>query len=149
MNRSEYVPFEEVQRVCKELGIRDWSALQEIRISQEEAVAILKALDLNGMEVEVEAFRMGLEVELEHGMADFSTNITNNHPILTGKIVLAHLKRAPDYYLRLKTLELECEMLKAAVAKEPVKVEVIYKKLLQTNLLLKREEVKRLSREKF
>jgi hypothetical protein len=50
---------------------------------------------------------MGLEVELEHGAADSKTNVTNNDPILTGKIAWAHLNKLPDYYTRLKKIEHE------------------------------------------
>ena len=55
----------------------------------------------------------GLEVELEHGLAFSDANVTNNHPILTGKIVLAHLKETLDYYARLRVAEIEGDMLKA------------------------------------
>jgi len=54
-----------------------------------------------------------LEVELEHGLAFPDANVTNNHPILTGKIVLAHLKETLDYYVRLRVTEIEGDMLKA------------------------------------
>jgi hypothetical protein len=55
----------------------------------------------------VEQFRMGLNVELEHGTRDPSTNVTDNDPILTGRIALAHLNEFPDYYTRLRKLEQE------------------------------------------
>jgi len=57
----------------------------------------------------VEQFRMGMDVELEHGTRDPQTNVTNNDGILTGKIALAHLKEFPDYYTRLYKLEEEAE----------------------------------------
>ena len=50
---------------------------------------------------------MGLNVELEHGTKFPNTNVTNDDPILTGKIALAHLMEFPDYYTRLKKLESE------------------------------------------
>jgi len=52
---------------------------------------------------------MGLDVELEHGQADPRTNITNDDPILTGKIALAHLNEIADYYTRLYRMEAEAE----------------------------------------
>ena len=54
---------------------------------------------------DVEQFRMGLEVELEHGAHDPETNVTRDDPILTGKIAWAHLKELPDYYTRLAVME--------------------------------------------
>ena len=56
---------------------------------------------------DVEQFRMGLEVELEHGARDSETNVTGDDPILTGKIAWAHLKELPDYYTRLTAMERE------------------------------------------
>ena len=57
----------------------------------------------------VEQFRMGLDVELEHGLNDPSTDVTGNDPILTGKIALAHLNEFADYYTRLKKMEQEAK----------------------------------------
>jgi hypothetical protein len=59
---------------------------------------------------------LGLEVELEHGLIFADANVTNNHPVLTGMIVLAHLKEMLDYYTRLEVAELEGDMLKAMAA---------------------------------
>ena len=58
---------------------------------------------------DMEQFRYGMDVELEHGKVDPKTNVTNDDPILTGKIALAHLNEFPDYYTRLKELEEEAE----------------------------------------
>ena len=52
---------------------------------------------------------MGLRVELEHGSHDPQTNVTNDDPLLTGKIALAHLKEFGDYYTRLTRMEAEAE----------------------------------------
>jgi len=57
----------------------------------------------------VEQFRMGLDVELEHGLNDPSTDVTGDDPILTGKIALAHLNEFADYYTRLEKMELEAK----------------------------------------
>jgi len=61
----------------------------------------------------VEQFRMGLDMELEHGTTDPETNVTNDDPITTGKIALAHLNEIPDYYTRLAKMESEAERKKA------------------------------------
>ena len=58
---------------------------------------------------DLEQFRMGLEVELEHGGHDPETNVTSDDPILTGKIAWAHLKELPDYYTRLAAMEAAAE----------------------------------------
>lgn len=68
----------------------------------------------------VEEFRKGLMVELEHGSHDPQTNVTNDDPILTGKIALAHLKEFSDYYKRLGVMEEEARKYHR-VAKEPVR----------------------------
>ncbi len=56
---------------------------------------------------DVEQFRMGMDVELEHGLQDLLTNVTGDEPAVTGKIALAHLKEFPDYYTRLARMEAE------------------------------------------
>jgi hypothetical protein len=56
---------------------------------------------------DVEQFRMGMDVELEHGLHDVLTNVTGDEPTVTGKIALAHLKEFPDYYTRLARMEAE------------------------------------------
>jgi hypothetical protein len=58
---------------------------------------------------DVEQFRMGMDVELEHGLHDLATNVTNDDPIVTGKIALAHLNEFPDYYTRLERMEEEAK----------------------------------------
>ena len=56
---------------------------------------------------DVEQFRMGMDVELEHGLRDLVTNVTGDEPTVTGKIAFAHLKEFPDYYTRLARMEAE------------------------------------------
>jgi len=58
---------------------------------------------------DVEQFRMGMDVELEHGFHDLATNVTGDDPVFTGKIALAHLKEFPDYYTRLDRMETEAK----------------------------------------
>lgn len=78
-----------------------------MQFSREEARKIGDDLGIDWSKIDFEQFMMGLEVELEHGSADPRTNVTNNDPILTGKIAWAHLNELPDYYARLKKLEHE------------------------------------------
>jgi len=106
MKLPEYVTKDEVKRVCKELGIRNWASLKNVAPSVEEAKKIKAAIGAAGIRISAADFRDGLEVEIEHGTRYPDANVTNNHPILTGKIVIAHLKEAPDYYRRLKIMEL-------------------------------------------
>lgn len=113
MNIPEYITKEEVQRVCRELGIQDWTKLTEPSITIEEARIIQAEVGGEAIGISVDAFMQGLEVELEHGVKFQDANVTNNHPILTGKIVLAHLKEMLDYYLRLEVAEFEGDILKA------------------------------------
>ena len=54
---------------------------------------------------DLEQFRTGMDVELEHGLHDPVTNVTDDDPVLTGKIALAHLNEFPDYYKRLEQME--------------------------------------------
>lgn len=58
---------------------------------------------------DVEQFRMGLDIELEHGKRDSKTNVSNDDPLITGKIALAHLNEFSDYYTRLAKMEKEAE----------------------------------------
>lgn len=75
------------------------------RFTLEEARSIGAAVGIDFGQYDLEQFRMGLGVELEHGSHDPETNVTNNDPILTGKIAWAHLKELPDYYTRLRAME--------------------------------------------
>ena len=73
---------EEARRIGEEIGI-DWSSAP----------------------FEVEQFRAGMDVELEHGRHDPATNVTDDDARVTGKIALAHLNEFPDYYTRLERME--------------------------------------------
>ncbi|OGZ32490.1 MAG: hypothetical protein A2V69_02170 [Candidatus Portnoybacteria bacterium RBG_13_40_8] len=83
MNKKEFTG-EEAKRIGDEIGI-DWNLF------------------------DLEQFRMGLRVELEHGKHDLQTNVTDDDEMITGKIALAHLKEIPDYYTRLDKMEKEAE----------------------------------------
>ncbi len=84
MTSKKYFTIQETKEIGEKLGI-DWSKF------------------------DVEQYRMGLDVELEHGLVDSHTNVTNDAPIVTGKIALAHLNEFPDYYTRLDKMEKEAE----------------------------------------
>jgi hypothetical protein len=144
MKVPEYVTVQEVHRVCKEMGLSDWSQKREPKVSPEEARIILTEVNTQGMDIPLEDFCAGLEVELEHGTQFKDANVTNNHPILTGKIVLAHLKESMDYYKRLEVAEIEGDILKALVAKNLAKVEALHKKLAQAKLALCQMESRQL-----
>lgn len=74
-----------------------------------EAKQIGEALGIDWSKFDVEQYRMGLDVELEHGRTDPDTNVTNDDPMITGKIALAHLNEFADYYTRLEKMEREAE----------------------------------------
>ena len=76
---------------------------------QAAAVAEMLGVDLASEGIELDAFRKGMEVELEHGGRDPRTNVTDDDPVLTGKIALAHLRELPDYYDRLEEMERRSE----------------------------------------
>jgi hypothetical protein len=79
------------------------------QFSVQDARAVGTQLGLDWTKIELEQFRRGLEVELEHGTIDPETNVTNDDLVLTGKIAWAHLKEIRDYYTRLDQLEAEAE----------------------------------------
>ena len=144
MKLPEYVSVEEVNRICAELKIRDWTLLKKAEVLPEEAEKILAELETAEMKIRLEDFQLGLEVELEHGIRFPEANVTNNHPILTGKIVLAHFKESLDYYQRLEVAEIEGDLLKAIVSKNAPKVAALYEKLVKAKLELSQAESKML-----
>ncbi|MFW6126976.1 MAG: DUF5661 family protein [Thermodesulfobacteriota bacterium] len=144
MQPPEYVTKEEVQKVCQDLKISDWSKLTEPQVSAQEAEVVLKAVNVENMDIPLEDFRKGLEVELEHGTMFADANVTNNHPILTGKIVLAHLKETMDYYPRLEVVELEGDLLKAMRAGDLDKARKKYQALVQARLELAEAEARQM-----
>lgn len=130
MDITDYISTEEVQRVCQELGIRDWTKLTDTRVLAEESRIIQEVVGSEALDIPMAWFQQGLEVELEHGMQFPDANVTNNHPILTGRIVLAHLKEMLDYYLRLEIAEIEGDMLKAMKKGDTERLAELYEKLL-------------------
>lgn len=77
--------------------------------STDEAKRVGEALGVDWSLFTVEQFKRGMDVELEHGSHDSNTNVSNNDPLITGKIALVHLNEFPDYYDRLDKMEKEAE----------------------------------------
>ena len=75
----------------------------------EQAKEIGEKLGIDWSKFDVEQFRKGMDVELEHGKTDPHTNVSDDDPLTTGKIALAHLNEFPDYYTRLTEMEEEAE----------------------------------------
>jgi pentatricopeptide repeat protein len=136
MKLPQYITIDEVKRVCKELKISDWSSIRDYKVMTKEAKIILSKVNTEKMSIPLEAFRRGLEVELEHGTRFKDANVTNNHPLLTGKIVLAHLKEMMDYYERLEVAELEGDIFKAVKAGNFEKVKKYFKRLVKAKIEL-------------
>ena len=140
MNGSQFVSKNEVERACKKLRMRDWSTAEDIKVSPDEARAILVEVGGEAHEVALEDFQEGLQIELEHGTRFSDANITNNHPVLTGKIVLAHLKESLLYYKRLAVVELEGDLLKAVKARDAEKVRSLYERMASARVALNQAE---------
>ena len=98
-------------KYCRWIRRKSRKESKKISFTREEAENIAKALDIDFLKVKFnpEEFYMGVNVELEHGTKFPETNVTNNEPILTGMIALAHLLEFPDYYTRLAVLEDEAK----------------------------------------
>ncbi len=75
----------------------------------EQAKKIGENLGIDWTKFDVEQLRVGLDVELEHGKVNSHTNVTDDDPLKTGKIALAHLSEFPDYYTRLLIMEKEAD----------------------------------------
>lgn len=77
--------------------------------TEDEAKQTGEKLGIDWKDFDVDQFRRGMDVELEHGMRDMETNVTNDDALMTGKITLAHLREFPDYYDRLEKMEEEAD----------------------------------------
>jgi hypothetical protein len=82
---------------------------QHFTADQARAAGERIGIDWNACRFDVEQFRMGMDVELEHGTEDPDTNVTNDDPDTTAKIARAHLNEFPDYYTRLAVMESDAE----------------------------------------
>lgn len=79
------------------------------KFTEEDAARVGDSLGIKWDNFDVDQFRRGMNVELEHGTRDLLTNVTNDDEIMTGKIALAHLNEFPDYYDRLEKMEQEAD----------------------------------------
>jgi len=79
------------------------------QFSEEQAKEVAEQIGIDFEKVlfDLEQFRHGINIELEHGTVDENTNVSNDDPVITGKIALAHLNELPDYYNRLDKMEEE------------------------------------------
>lgn len=77
--------------------------------TNEEAEQIGENIGIDWQKIDLGQFRLGLSVELEHGLVDPQTNVTNDDLQMTGKIAWAHLNEIPDYYTYLLKMEKEAE----------------------------------------
>ncbi|MBN2419680.1 MAG: hypothetical protein JXL81_09875 [Deltaproteobacteria bacterium] len=144
MRLPEYITKEEVKRVCRELKISDWTEKKEADVIMKEAKIILSEVNSAKMDIDPAEFKAGLEVELDHGIRFKDANVTNNHPVLTGMIVLAHLKESLDYYRLLDVAELEGDLLKAISKGQTKKIKGYYKRLAEARIALRKAELTRL-----
>jgi len=81
----------------------------EKHFTAEKAKEIGEQIGITWDKFDVEQFRRGMDVELEHGTVDANTDVTKDDPLVTGKIALAHLNEFADYYTRLDNMEKEAE----------------------------------------
>ena len=145
MKIPKYVTVDEVKRVCRELKISDWTKKKEPKVSLKEARVVLAEVNKGKMKIEPKAFQAGLEVELEHGLQFKDANVTNNHPLLTALIVLAHFKESLDYYRLLEVAELEGDLFKAVVRGQAKKIKDYYARLAKARITLREAELSRLA----
>lgn len=94
---------------CKRSNYSEVISLTKEHFTAEEAKEVGEKIGIKWDKFDVDQFRRGMDVELEHGTIDPSTNVTEDDPILTGKIALAHLNEFPDYYDRLEEMEEKAE----------------------------------------
>jgi hypothetical protein len=144
MKFPEYITVEDVRTACKEIGVRDWTRLKKAKATAKEARIILDLVNTERMTIPIREFLAGLDVELEHGTRFKDANVTNNHPLLTGKIVLAHMKESLYYYKLLDVAELEGDLLKAITAGKTTKIKGCYKKLAEARVKLHKGELKQM-----
>jgi Protein of unknown function (DUF5661) len=102
------VAFDEAAR------LRSMSEKAHFTVEEARAAGERIGIEWLASPFEVEQFRMGMDVELEHGTQDLETNVTDDDVTVTAKIARAHLNEFPDYYTRLAVMEAEAEAYWAA-----------------------------------
>ncbi|MGL4453173.1 MAG: DUF5661 family protein [Sarcina sp.] len=113
LNFLKKIKYKKITRCfLKKSKFQTTSALKDsddasFKFTNQDALKITKELGINFDKVKysIEEFTYGMNIELEHGTTNLKTNLTNNDPLLTGKITLAHLNEFPDYYIRLQKME--------------------------------------------
>ena len=146
MKVPQYITIEEVKRICKELKISDWTKKKAAKVSPREAKVLLSIVNKERMKIDLKDFCEGLQVELEHGITFKDANVTNNHPVLTGLIVLAHFKESLDYYKLLEVAELEGDLVKAVARGNAEKIKKYFKRLAAARIALNEAELKRIGK---
>jgi hypothetical protein len=91
------------------VGTVELATKRTFTTEEARAVATELGIDFGALGCDLEQFRMGLGVELEHGPRDPETDVSGDDVSVTGKIALAHLTEFPDYYTRLAVMEREAE----------------------------------------
>jgi Protein of unknown function (DUF5661) len=94
-------------------GVRGGAAMTDrssFTVDEARRIGEKIGIEWDSAPFDVDQFRMGMDVELEHGLHDLSTNVTDSDPVVTGKIALAHLNEFPDYYTRLERMEEEAKL---------------------------------------
>ncbi len=147
MSDHVFVTAEQVRKTCRELGISDWSEKTDESVDKDEAEIVRKHVGADANDIPLEEFRAGLAVELEHGRIYPDANVTGNHPIATGLIVLAHLKEGLDYYARLECMELEMELDDALAGSDAERARDSRLKLSKARAALDERVRKRLEKE--
>ena len=141
MKLPEYITKDVVKRICRQLKIRDWTRLKQPSVQAREARTLLAFVNTEKMAIDPDQFRIGLEVELEHGVRFKDANVTNNHPVITGMIVLAHMKESLDYYKLLDVAELEGDLMKSIAAGNVKKIRNHYQRLARAKMTLSQAEI--------
>jgi len=91
------------------MGADEMTVKRSFTSEEAAAVATELGIDFEVLGFDLEQFRIGMDVELEHGVRDPETNVSGSDPITTGRIALAHLKEFPDYYSRLADMERQAD----------------------------------------
>lgn len=141
-----FISDQQVRSDCEAIGLTDWSNRTDSRVEEREADVIRRIIGDEALEIPLLEFKLGLEIELEHGTQFPEANVSSNHPIATGRIVLAHLKESLDYYLRLACMELEMELASAIADKDSERVIVKRRELAAAREALEKRILEKLSK---
>jgi hypothetical protein len=141
MKLPQYITKEEVERICRELKMRNWTNMKSIEVSIDEAKTILQEVNVDNMPIDIGEFRDGLNVELEHGIRFADANVTNNHPLITGMIVLAHMKESLQYYKLLEVAEAEGDLTAAISKGDTEKSKKYFRKLASARQALSKAQI--------